>query len=356
VARPDTSAPLVPAFDVLVNGTSLAMDFATHLRELTVDDDLTLPAMFSLELAGGGTDSPVPPWLDDDRIKPAGGVEVKLGYSGALESVFRGEIAAIEADFAGDRPPRTRLRGYDARQRLLRGRHTRTFTASSDSDIVTQIGREAGLSIDAAASNTVHDYVVQADQTDLDFILARAARIGFELMVRGGKLTFRPAAYDGGEAMTLDVAADMLEFAPSLSLAGQVAEVTLLGWNVKDKQVLSSRAAAGDERTVMGGTSGAALVGQSWSDSVETRIGIAPAANQAEADAHAAAVFNATGLALVTAEGLLAGRTDLRAGIVVRITGAGGRFSGAYYVTAVQHRYVSRGGYTTRFAARRNAI
>jgi phage protein D len=347
MAKPENDAPLVPAFDVLVNGKSFAMSFAAHVRSLAVEDDLTQPGMFSLELMGGR--------LDDGRIAPGGAVEVKLGYVNALDSVFQGEIVAIEAEFLSGGPPLLRLRGYDARQKLLRGRNTRTFTASSDSDIVAQIGRAAGLSIATEDSQIVHDYVVQADQTDLGFVLARAALIGFELVARDGKLSFRPAAFDGGDALTLDVAADLIEFFTSLSLAQQVTGVALRGWSVKDKAVLLANAASGDERATMGDTSSARMVSKVYGGDAADLMGNAPAANQPEADAHARARFNDASLALVTAEGLSLGRTDLRAGTVVRIAGAGTMFSGAYYVTSVQHRYGQRDGYTTRFAARRNA-
>jgi phage protein D len=96
-------------------------------------------------------------------------------------------------------------------------------------------------------------------------------------------------------------------------------------------------------------------VGQAFRGAATDRSGVTPAVDQGEIDAAAKARFNAAGLALVTAEGRVLGRTDLKPGTVVKIAGVGARFSGPYYLTAVSHRYRAQGGYVTAFTARRNA-
>ena len=81
-----------------------------------------------------------------------------------------------------------------------------------------------------------------------------------------------------------------------------------------------------------------------------------PVSTQAEADQLAKARFNHRILELVEGEGVCWGRTDLRAGKVIKIDGVGKRFSGQYYVTAAIHCYTSQQGYLTRFTVRRNAV
>ena len=80
-----------------------------------------------------------------------------------------------------------------------------------------------------------------------------------------------------------------------------------------------------------------------------------PVMTQAEADQMAKARFNNAALALIVAEGVCWGRTDMRSGRVIKIDGLGRRFSGNYYVTAASHRYLPQRGYYTRFTVRRNA-
>jgi phage protein D len=132
--------------------------------------------------------------------------------------------------------------------------------------------------------------------------------------------------------------------------------VEVRGWSVKDKAAIRARAATGDERTVMTGSSSADWVGKAYRATSADRTGSQPIFDQSDADAFARARFNDASLALVTGEGRMLGRPELRAGSVVKITGAGQRFSGAYYLTNVSHTYRAQGGYMTTFTGRRNAL
>src|SRR5262249_3220683 len=118
----------------------------------------------------------------------------------------------------------------------------------------------------------------------------------------------------------------------------------------------TSRVESGGERTFMGSRASAALANEVMGAASVWYDGDHLAVDQTENDASARARFNDASLGLVTAEGSVLGRTDLRAGNVARISGAGDRFSGAYYIHSVAHRYTPMGGYITRFSARRNAL
>jgi phage protein D len=60
-------------------------------------------------------------------------------------------------------------------------------------------------------------------------------------------------------------------------------------------------------------------------------------------------------LAFVTGEGVAVGRTDLKAGTVIKIEGFGRRFSGLYYLASACHIYTPARGYRTELGLRRNA-
>jgi hypothetical protein len=114
--------------------------------------------------------------------------------------------------------------------------------------------------------------------------------------------------------MTLTLNDDLLEFYPRLSLAGQVSEVEVRGWNVKDKQEIIGQARAGAEVSKMGGQqTGAALADSAFGAAVGL-LSRQPVATQAEADQLAKARFNRGVLELIEGEGACLGRTDLRAG------------------------------------------
>ncbi|MCM8599000.1 MAG: contractile injection system protein, VgrG/Pvc8 family [Candidatus Accumulibacter sp.] len=352
----NAQSPLVADFQVAVNGSPLPVAVALHVVGIEVEDSVELPGMFAVELAASEHIDQISAWIDDQKLFVVGNaLEVKLGYVDALASLIKGEITALEPEFVGDRLPRLRLRGYDRRHRLQRGRKVRSFVQQKDSDIAAQIAGDAGLTAQAEDSGVVHDYVLQANESDLDFLQQRARRIGYEVVVDDRTLIYRPVANAAGDILTLTLGDQLLEFHPRLSSAGQFSDVEVRGWSVKDKAAIVGQAGDGAEVSTMGGQqTGAALVRSAFGAAAGL-LGTHPVASQAEADQLAKAGFNRSILGLVEGEGRCWGRTDLRAGKVIRVDGIGKTFSGSYYVVSASHEYTPQNGYRTAFTVRRNA-
>lgn len=346
--------PLVPNFGVVLNGQNLAADVSLWIANVVVEDDLDVPGMFSLELISREDEAGTEPWTDVEQFSLGAAVEVSLGYGDVLEAVIAGEITALEPTFSAAGPPTLIVRGYDKRHRLNTARGTRSFLGQKDSDIAAQVGGNAGLAVAATDSGVTHPYVLQNNETDLNFLLERARRIHYELAMDGDTLLFRPVANTAAGAVTLTLEDDLLEFHPRLSLV-PVTQMKVLGWSPKEKQAFMASAGAGDETGTMGGEKSAARqAGDILGEAVETMVRT-PVGSQAEADQMVAGRFNAAALDSIRGEGCCRGRTDVRAGKVIRIEAIGTRFSGAYYVTSAVHSYTRRDGYITHFQVRRNA-
>ena len=171
-------SPLVPNFEITINGSPLPVEAKLHLMSLSVDHDVNLPGMFTLELTDSDSQDEETSWINDEELFAIGNVvEIELGYGNDLETLIIAEITGIEPEFAFDRLPSLTVRGYDRRHRLQRGRKTKTFVQQKDSDIASTIARDTGLTAQVVDSLVVHDYVLQADQTDCEFLQQRAKRI-----------------------------------------------------------------------------------------------------------------------------------------------------------------------------------
>jgi phage protein D len=339
---------------VLVNGAPLSNEAITHLVEVTVDEDVSVPSLFILRFAASDDLRNPFRWVDDESLFAIGNaVEIRFAHDRAMAKLMTGDITALEPDFATGGRPALTVRGYDRRHRLQRGRKTRTFVQHKDSEIAGQIAREAGLGAQATDSSVVLDYVLQNNRTDLELLQERAAQIGWEVVVEDKTLFFRPAGNAESEALSLTLYEELSEFSPRLSTAGQVGKVTVRGWDAENKQAIEST--VNRPNSLMGGRqSGADLAGTFGTAAlIEVDRGIA---SQAEADQVAHGLFNRTALELIVGEGACDGRADLRAGKVIGLRGLGKRFSGSYYVTRAIHRYTADRGYETRFQVRRTAL
>lgn len=346
---------LAPEFSVKTGGQDLPQTAKADLVALAVLEDVDGPSMFTFTVLGwDGVEMKVK-WMDDDLFKEGKPVELQMGYTDNMQFVFKGEITGLEPVFEKKRPPTLTVRGYDRRHRLMRKRKTRSFLNMKDSDIASQIAGDAGLRPDVRDSGMTLEYVLQHNQTDLEFLGQRADRIGYEVVVVDRTLYFRPRKKDEGGVLTLNRDVELLEFFPRLSTVGQVEEIVVRGWDPKEKKELVGRSSTGDESPLLGqSASGPDVVGQAFGRTGGVSVD-RPVHSQEEADQLARGWFGEMALHYIVGHGLCIGEPTLRAGSVVKIEGLGKRFSGRYYVTSTEHQFKKSTGYRTSFTVRRNA-
>jgi uncharacterized protein len=350
-----TSAPLISNVDIFVNGKVLTEDQRSHLVDLSVDLDVSIPSMFSITFSGRANISEGLNWLDDRTFDIGNEVKIKMGYDDRLEQVIIGEITSLEPEFSVMSPTSLTIRGFDRRHRLQRGHKTRTFIKLKDSDIASQIASESGLSATVTNSKIVHDYLLQANQTDLAFLQERAALINYEVIVQDKQLLFQPMKNDASSKIQFSFGSDeLISFYPRLSSVQQISQTLVSGWDIKTKKPITANSSGAAARSMGGESNGAALAKKAFG--VATLRTSSPIVSQAEADQQATAQLNGRVIDLIIGEGTCFGRTDLIPGNTLKILALSKKFSGSYYITGVTHRFRSDRGYITEFRVKRNAI
>ena len=328
---------LVPSVSVRLNNVPLPSPVTADLVAVSVSDSLDSPAMFTLQLVSWDARRSRLTWADDALFAPGAAVAIAMGYQGREQPLLSGQITALELEYAAGQTPMLTVRGYDARHRLNGPRRTRSFAQMTDADIFRQVASPAGLAIEVEATTVRHEQVFQHNQTDLEFLLERARRIGFELLVDGPTLRIRGRRPAGPPAVTLKRDEDVIEFTPRLSTAGQVNAVEVRGWDVKAKQAIVGQAKAA-------GAAGEKAVSVSE-----------PVSSKAEADQLAAGQLAAARRDDVSGAGLCIGNPAVRAGATVSLDGFGTRFGGRYDVVSAEHRFAAGRGYRTSFEVERSA-
>lgn len=353
MVQANLNRPLVPTFGVKLNGEPMTKGMEPWIAGIRVDDEINAPGVLELQLVARDPGDRAVQWMDDERLKLGARIEVSLGYGAQLDTVIIGEITDLEPVFTMDGPPQMVVHGQDRRHRLNGARKTQSWENIQDSHIARLIV-DPLMSIDSTDSGVPHQYRSQENETDLAFLQRLATLIGYEMVMKGATLLFRPRAHNAPEVAKLTFEDDLFEFHPHMKLL-PVTDVRMLGWNVQKKDKFDIPG-ADDQVGAMGtgktlGTSQARIA---LGGVVDMLIREA-VASQAELDQLAAARRNDIALDFISGEGRCRGRTDVRAGSVIRIDKVGSRFSGLYYVTSTTHRFSAKDGYTTGFKVRRNA-
>lgn len=347
---------LTPDIRVRINERDLPAAVKSDLIAVSVAEEVNTTGTFAVKLLCWDGAMMKVKWIDDDLFKEGNVVEIQMGYRDRLQTLFKGEITGLEPEFTNDEPPVLTVLGYDRCHRIMRKRKTESFINMKDSDIVSQIAGNNGLKPDVTDTKVTMAYVLQHNQTDLEFLQQRANRIGYEVGVTDQTLYFRPRRNNGKEVLTISREVELLEFYPRLSTIGQLENVSVQGWDPKKKEAVLAGSQVGDVAVLVSApVSGPAMVRKAFpgnSGGVSTHLALG---SQAEADQLADGWFKEMSLQYVIGDGVCIGRPELRAGTLVNIEGLGTRFSGRYYITGTEHSYNPGRGYRTAFSCRRDA-
>jgi len=336
-----------------IDGQPLSADVSGRVAEVTVEQDVHLPASFEIRFADPGRTATA-----DVPVKIASRVKITgASVDGTPGPVLSGEVTALEAEYS---PTGSFLvaRGYDLAHRLHRGRHTRVFTQVMYSDVAQQIASDAGLDTGTIdTTGQVKDHVPQVDQSDWSFLRELADEIDFELSVVDGALNFHAptsasqaptqGTYGSRDALQLIFGEDLLEFRPRITAAGQVGTVEVRSWDGINKQVLVGTADTGastasldqDPQALSG------LFGDTKLVTVEPR-----ATDQDSADKRAARIAQQVGTTFAEATGTARGNAEIQAGRAISVSVVGSPFVGSFTLSHARHVF-DRRGYRTHFVA-----
>jgi uncharacterized protein involved in type VI secretion and phage assembly len=350
---PAGTAQNIAQANIKLNGSLVETAMMDDLHSIDVDASLHMPACATIELYDRKLK-----WVDDTRLKIGAEIVISMEGNAAVSSeerpevvpVFDGVIAAIEPYYAENEAYcMFVVRAYDRSYLLHRGRTSKTFLNTKDSDMVSQIASAAGLSAEATATTKVWEHVFRGDLSDYDFVKLLAARNGFVVVCDGRKLLFKAPSALGFADVPLEYGANLREFRPALSMAGQVDEVRVGGWNRKQKQAVNGVASSAEFAPTETGFGSRGYELTRNEHGARSLHGAFAHDEQADADLEAKTLLNQFASSDMTGEGLAHGNPNIKPGCKVVVTKIGTRFSGAYLVTRARHRLDQQMGFLTEF-------
>jgi uncharacterized protein len=329
-----------------------------------VDQDLGQPDMCSITIRNETHEH-------SNKYKIGDTVEVVAGDDDT--PVFKGELVGLEPVYKANGENVVIVRAFNRLHRLSRSRKSKTYVQQNDQQIVQAVAGQHGLSPKCgdAASQITHEHIYQHNQTDLEFLRVRAARLGYEVWVEDKELYFDapdPAKDSGiklryGDAESSQSAGAVFvkRFAPRLSSARVLEEVTVRGWDPSKKEEIVGKFTAPGSK--LGKTAAHSATKQTFSDIKSFEVDH-PIYSVDEAKKIAEAKVSEATMGYITGDGECRGTPKIKPGVVITITvngdNAGDRFNGKYMVVGATHKYThaktgDTGGYVTGFRVSRDA-
>jgi phage protein D len=319
-----------PDVDIFLDGKEVPDG---HLLSYTVDRDMFQPDMAAILLANQSD------IYSPQKVGATVEIKVKEG------SIYKGEIVGLEPIYKGGDKSKILIRAMNKFHRLLRKRKSVTFTDKTDEQILKQVVGDAGLSLEWKHEKSItYKHVYQHNQTDMEFLRTRAARMGCHVWCVDKTVYVKQPELQGAEIAELNVdksaeSGALRMFAPRLNSTGVLKKVTVKGWNPETKELISGDATvSGSQLGSQTSVAGSGDLGNEESFMCDT-----PVWDKAEAIALAKARLQEASLSYITGTAEAAGSGKFELGKLVKITanqkGTDDPFNGKYYIMGVSHRH-----------------
>ncbi len=336
-----------------------AASISAALMEMQVEERSDGMARCELAFGNWGSKDGDHAYTLFDRGLVEFGKRLEIRHGGEL--LFAGLIMALEGHFpeGGVGEAELLVRAEDRLQALRMARRTRCFTQASDADVASRIAGEHGLTAQTQLQGPTHAILAQVNQSDLAFLRDRARALGGEIWLEGDTLHLatRPSRA-GGQSIELSYGTNLRSFDVRADLALQRTALTVSGWDKDQKQAIKEQATASVLDQEIGsiegtkGESGAAVLQRAFGARPDTVAHLNPA-NADEARTVSEAWLRQLGRRFVCGRGIADPDSRLRPGARVTLKGLGKLFNGDYTVTEVCHRFDTRQGIRSEFAAER---
>lgn len=272
---------------------------------------------------------------DAATFAPGAAITIKAGYQNQEETIFEGVVVKLGSRITGENDSRLIVDCQDKAVKMTVGRKSANFVDQTDSDIISTLIGDHGLTASVDATTVTHKALTQYYCSDWDFMVARADANGLLVIARDGTVEVKAPAVDGQAALRVVYGQDLIEFSADIDARTQLTSVEAVAWDPKTQAVLKGTAAAPATLNAQGNLTSATLA-QVASPATFT-LRSATALEQQALTGWAKAQQVKAGLARIRGKMKFQGSAKAKVGELIELAGVGARFSGSVFVGALEH-------------------
>lgn len=268
-----------------------------------------------------------------EKMEPGKEIEIKAGQGpGQEKTIFKGIIAEIGIRLDQKGESSLVLKCKDKALKLTVGRKNKMFFDKKDSDIISSIVSEGGLSADVEATSATHKKIVRNWCTDWDFILSRADVNGLVTIVDAGKVVSKKPKYENC-GLKISYGNDLVEMNVSIDSTYQLSEVKSFSWSHKDQKVETSSGSKPSVNSQSDLDLGKLSKVIEPKEHLQTIANVTPDMLKPWADA----IWQRMALSRVRGSVRFYGSDKAVVGKTIELFGIGKHFTGEGYITRVRH-------------------
>jgi len=271
---------------------------------------------------------------EDANFEPGKEVEIKAGHGPGKEvTIYKGVIVEHGIRHSAYGGSALVLKCKDKALKLTVGRKNKVFFEKKDSDIISELVGDDGLSADVEATTATHKKLIQYFSTNWDFIQARADANGLVTIINDGKISIKKPTVSAKSELLISYGKDLVEMDLNIDSTYQYTEIKAAHWD-HAKQALEKT--DGKKPTV---NSHGALDSGKIGKVIEpkTTVFTSPEVTKDVIQAWADSVYQRGHLSRVRGTIKFYGSAKAEVGKTIELFGLGKNFVGDGYVSSVRH-------------------
>jgi Rhs element Vgr protein len=335
----------LPSFSILVEGTEIRNFY--EVKSILIEKALNRVSTARIVLFDGDTSEETFPISESADFKPGKTISIKLGYHSEEEDVFEGIITAQRIkvmSYSHKITSQLIITCHDKAIRMSLGRKTTNFSDKKDSDVISTLIQDAGLTAAVTATTFEHASLIQYNCSDWDFMLSRADANGMVVTNEAGKVTVGAPEVSGTEVLELNYGTNVMNFSGELDGLSQIKSAAYQSWNSTTHALIKGTGVEPSVNT-QGDITGKSLAKDVGADPELAATNSAPE-DTSLLKAWGDSLLQRSRLSRLRGTITFSGSNLAAPGKLIKLVGFGSRFNGTAFVSGVKHE-VHEGTWTT---------
>jgi Rhs element Vgr protein len=322
----------IVSYTILSAGSEIPATY--EILDLRIDQHINKIAEAEISVRDGNTATQTFEVTDSNTFKPGSEIEIKLGYQGQEDSVFKGVVTKQIVKVNNETGSQLIVVCKDKALASVINRKNAIFTDMKDSAVIEQLAGNYGLQTDITATSVQHKEIVQYYSTDWDFIINRSEINGLIVVTDSGKLTVAKPAVSDSPALQIQFGYDVIEFDGELDATTQYTGVDSNAWDMSSQSIINASASepsVNEQGDITGST--LANVLSAGNNTLNASVPI----TQDDIQNWANAALLKSRLSRFKGSITFQGSSKAKVNSTIKIMGMSNRFNGNAYISGVTH-------------------
>lgn len=274
------------------------------------------------------------PATNSSDFIPGTPVVIEAGYNSVNTQIFSGIVVSQRVVLDGEDGTVLEVECKDSAVKMTVGRKNAYYTQMTDSDIISQLIGNNGLSADVDSTSVQNKELVQYDATDWDFMMTRADLNGLFAMIDSGTVSIKKPDFSASAVLSLTYGTDMIEFQASLNATDQLSASAGTSWDFSSQAIVQATGSAPSVNS-QGNLQSSDLSGVVGLTSyqLQSHASIPEDGLQTWADTQ----LLKAAMARITGSVTFAGSALVIPGCIIELAGVSDRFNGNAFVSGITH-------------------